>query len=112
MPNHVHLVVFVPEKISVSDFIRDFKKYASVEIKRQLISDNKNKIIEKLILAGGIRKYKLWMDRFDSVVIVSDKVMETKVNYIHYNPVKAGLVSEMTDWKYSSAEIIILEIIR
>ena len=29
--------------------------------------------------------------------------MKIKVNYIHNNPVKAGLVDEDIKWKYSSA---------
>ncbi|MBV6478800.1 MAG: hypothetical protein HGGPFJEG_01557 [Ignavibacteria bacterium] len=43
------------------------------------------------------------MDRFDDVVIITDRVLRTKVNYVHYNPVKAGLVLNPEDWKYSSA---------
>ena len=33
----------------------------------------------------------------------SDKMFEQKIDYIHFNPVKKGLVKEIEDWKYSSA---------
>lgn len=28
--------------------------------------------------------------------------MSNQINYIHYNPVKHGLVKNVKDWKYSS----------
>lgn len=31
------------------------------------------------------------------------KVFEQKLNYIHFNPVEAGFVTDPIDWKYSSA---------
>jgi putative transposase len=43
------------------------------------------------------------MDRFDDVVIKSDRIMRIKVNYIHQNPVRAGLVQKGEEWPYSSA---------
>jgi putative transposase len=42
------------------------------------------------------------MDRFDDVLIYTDRIMETKILYIHNNPVKKGLVENPEDWKYSS----------
>ena len=47
--------------------------------------------------------FKLWMDRFDDVAVLSDRVMQIKVNYIHMNPVAAGLVLSPEDWEFSSA---------
>jgi putative transposase len=49
------------------------------------------------------------MDRIDDVVFYSEKVLRTKVNYIHNNPVKARLVSNPEDWKYSSARNYLLD---
>ena len=31
------------------------------------------------------------------------EVIEQKINYLHYNPVRAGYVREPKDWLYSSA---------
>lgn len=103
MPNHIHLILFLPEGKGVSDFMRDFKHYTSGKIKHLLESEMKINLLKKLKELSGTGKYKLWMDRFDDLIITSDKTLETKMNYIHFNPVKAGLVAEMTEWKYSSA---------
>ena len=43
------------------------------------------------------------MDRSDKVVIVTEKVLATKLKYIHENPVRAGLVYKAEDYLYSSA---------
>ena len=43
------------------------------------------------------------MDRYDDKIVTSEKILADKLNYIHFNPVKAGLVENMIDWKYSSA---------
>ena len=45
----------------------------------------------------------IWVPRFDDVILTSDKVFNTKLNYIHENPVRAGLCAKAGDWKWSSA---------
>lgn len=105
MPSHIHLVIYIPEGQSISSLMRDFKKYTSTRIRQQLEMDGHEDWIEKLRrnAAGQKQLFKLWMDRFDDVVIRSDRVMKSKINYIHLNPVRAGLVDEAEDWEYSSA---------
>ena len=44
----------------------------------------------------------MWQRRFWEHMIRDEKDYETHVNYIHYNPVKHGLVSRAQDWEYSS----------
>jgi hypothetical protein len=43
------------------------------------------------------------MPRFDDEVIRDQQMFWTKLNYIHNNPIKAGLVNRAEDYKYSSA---------
>jgi len=43
------------------------------------------------------------MQRFDDEVIRNREMFLTKLRYIHNNPVKAGLVENPEDYKYSSA---------
>ncbi len=47
-------------------------------------------------------KGKFWQDRFDDLLLKSEKQFEIKLNYIHYNPVRANLVERPEEWKYSS----------
>lgn len=112
MPTHLHLIPFMMRSESISDLMRDLKKYTSTKIRQLLERDQRFDIIERLKAnAKGYRdqKFKLWMDRFDDVYIYSEKVLRTKVNYIHNNPVKAGLVSSPEEWKYSSARNYLMD---
>lgn len=44
----------------------------------------------------------LWQRRFWEHVIRDELDFENHTNYIHYNPVKHGLVKHVVDWPYSS----------
>ncbi len=83
--------------------MRDFKKFTSGEIRRQIEIDRKVFMLEKLRHEKGKQKFKVWQDRFDDVVLYTRKVLEIKLEYIHQNPVKAGLVDYPTKYLHSSA---------
>jgi REP element-mobilizing transposase RayT len=106
MPNHVHLIPAMPVGESISDLMRDFKKFTSTSIREQLQREGQKEFLDTMQKHGRLKKqqkYKLWMNRFDDIVIHDDTTLVTKVEYIHNNPVKAGLVSVPEDWIYSSA---------
>jgi putative transposase len=106
MPSHVHFVLVMPLGEHISDLMRDFKKFTSTKIRQQLEEDGHTDWCERLRrhAAGRSRQvFKLWMDRFDDVVLQTEDVVGQKVEYIHWNPVPAGLVENPEDWKYSSA---------
>jgi REP-associated tyrosine transposase len=46
--------------------------------------------------------YALWQRRFWEHTIRDDKDFARHVDYIHFNPVKHGLVSPVSDWPHSS----------
>jgi len=105
IPNHIHLLFRLAYGESIIDFMRDFKRETSNEIKLQLKREYRSNILNRLKhYSRGYKnqKYKVWMDRYDDVIISSEKVFNIKMNYIHANPVKSGLVENMEDWKYSS----------
>lgn len=110
MPSHIHLIINMPEGESISDLMRDFKKYTSTKIRQQLENDGSIKAVEMLRknAAGKKQVFKLWKDRFDDLVITSVKTLRLKIEYIHDNPVRAGLVESAVDWKYSSAKNYLL----
>jgi len=82
MPTHVHMIAGSNGGgLAISRFMHSFK----------------GRVRESL--AG---KVKFWQDRFDDLVITSEKVFLTKLNYIHTNPVRAGLVNNPENWLYSS----------
>ena len=48
------------------------------------------------------RRGNLFTQNFRRKPIESDEYLRTVVIYIHRNPIKHGLVSNLSDWKYSS----------
>ena len=49
--------------------------------------------------------YSLWQQEKNVFSIFSEGVFMQKVNYIHLNPVRAGLVERAIDYRWSSARI-------
>lgn len=47
-------------------------------------------------------EYNLWQNRFWEHRIRDENDLQKHCDYIHYNPVKHGLVSNPTDWPHSS----------
>jgi REP element-mobilizing transposase RayT len=72
-----------------------------VAITHLLIIDSQPKAVEK---QSRKQKYKIWQEGYHPEAIYSEKWFQQKLNYIHYNPVKKGFVTEAENWKYSSAK--------
>jgi putative transposase len=96
MPTHIHALIGFTDLRLLSDFMESFKSISSRKIKQLDLDIFKSQ--EK-----ASDSFRLWMPRFDDIVIKSDKQFRIKLYYIHNNPVKAGLVSKAIDWEYSSA---------
>lgn len=107
MPSHLHWVIEIQPKLgSISDIMRDIKKYSAWDLMEALERDNQTGLFS-LFLANAKelqnQRRKFWMKRLDDQVIRTIKMLQTKLEYIHHNPVKAGLVDTQEDYKYSSA---------
>ena len=47
--------------------------------------------------------HQVWQEGFHPQQLYSEDVLRQKVDYLHHNPVRAGLVERPEDWFYSSA---------
>ncbi len=48
-------------------------------------------------------KYQFWTHENHVIELTSNEMIEQRFNYIHMNPVKAGIVQNPEDYLYSSA---------
>jgi putative transposase len=93
LPDHLHMVMSLP------DGDADFSFRLSL-IKRRFT--------DAIMSAGAAvarrsnGELALWQRRFWEHTIRDDRDFERHVNYIHYNPVKHGLVERVCDWPHSS----------
>ena len=60
------------------------------------------KLFTESASAYNSQRRKFWMPRFDDEVIQNEAMLLTKLEYIHNNPVKAGLVENSEDYRFSS----------
>ena len=67
--------------------MRDFKKYTAQKEFREL----------------GINEGLIWQQRYDRVAVYSESVFRRKLEYIHNNPIRAGMVAQAHEWPWSSA---------
>lgn len=109
MSNHIHMIV-QSESGNLSDLIRDFKKFTAKIIleKIQTVPESRRAwMLERFQLAtqshSRNKKFQLWQLGNHAEEIYSEKFMWSKIDYIHFNPVRTGLVSKPQDYIYSSA---------
>ena len=102
MDNHLHLIWqmngnFKHEKIQSS-----FLKFTADAFKKELKGSNPEFL--KVFFVNKVdRKYQFWQRNSLSIELYNRSVFEQKLNYIHENPVKAGLCDFAEDYHYSSA---------
>lgn len=110
MPSHIHLI-FRSSLGDPSGLMRDFKGFTSRKLLKS-IEENAQESRKEWMLwmferAGkknsNVKFRQFWQQNNNPIEIWSLKVFEQKLNYIHYNPVEAGFVTDPIDWKYSSA---------
>ena len=105
MPDHLHLLIWPYSKATISEIIRDFKTFTVKRIIKQAEVEKQQDLLIAFKKAGaetGRSKYKVWQDDFWDKVIYTEKYLRQKLNYIHRNPVRAGLVNDVGTFPYSS----------
>jgi REP element-mobilizing transposase RayT len=106
MPSHFHWIIEVDIKFgTISDIMRDIKKYSAWDIMEKIEEENPDlmSVFQEEAHKFPGHKRKFWMKRFDDEVIRNEKMSWAKLNYIHMNPVEAGLVTKPEEYKYSRA---------
>jgi putative transposase len=111
IPSHLHLVVSVdPGPDRLSDIMRDFKKFTSKKIIQsinEIAESRRDWLLRHFAYAGKydpkIKNYRLWKEGLHPIELTTAKFIEQKINYIHQNPVAAGMVYRAEDYVLSSA---------
>ena len=111
MSNHLHLIVAADIGYNLSNIIRDFKKYTSKQIYKAIENnprESRKEWMLSLFRNAGERNinnksHQFWQQHNHPVNLYSNAVIDQKLEYIHQNPVKAGIVANAEDYLYSSA---------
>lgn len=108
MSNHVHLLVQARNE-NLSDVLRDFKKYTSHTVVREINNNTQESrrnwmlwLLKEIDAAGKV-SYQFWKPDNHPEMCYQPGFMWQKLNYIHNNPVRAGLVHRAEEYINSSA---------
>jgi len=97
MPDHVHALISGKEDFKISPFMQVWKKTSSYRIRQ--FFERELERYEKLCPKGC----PIWQARFYDYNVDSDEKSNEKLDYMHENPVVAGLAATALDWHWSSA---------
>ena len=86
MPDHWHAIIYPRHPLTISRVMEAIKVGSTLRIN-----------------GARRRKGRLWQPRFFDHAIRTVKEYGEKVEYIHQNPVRAGLVEQPEQWAWSSA---------
>ena len=104
LDNHLHLMVSADNP---SQVIRDFKRHTAGEILALAREENKLWLLKQFEFLKSLHKsnsrHQVWQEGFHPQAIISGDMLRQKLDYIHYNPMRLGLVDRPEDWRYSSA---------
>lgn len=112
MSNHVHMIISKNAASTLSDIMRDLKKYSSHRILQEInqnIQESRKKWLLFLFAKAGKENsnnthYQFWQqDNHPIQLHPHTPEFHHRLHYIHQNPVESGLVSEASAYIYSSA---------
>lgn len=109
MSNHIHLMWRKKDMWVNKNVQQIFLKYTAQQIKFRL-KDSNNLELEYYKSTQKDREYHFWERRSHKANMYNREVAKQKIDYIHYNPVKAGLCEKPKDYKYSSARFYELHV--
>jgi REP element-mobilizing transposase RayT len=84
MPTHVHLLLY-PQNKDLAQIMRNLKSKTGYEI-----SQNRH------------TRGPIWQERYFDAIVRRVRNFWEKLDYIHRNPVEAGLVGSAEEWRWSS----------
>jgi len=109
MSNHIHLII-QSETNNLSGLIRDFKKYTAKAIINKIKTEKESRRVWLLQLFSKAtethnrnKTYQFWRYGNHPEEIYTIKFLWSKLDYIHLNPVRSGVVEKASHYLYSSA---------
>jgi len=110
MSNHMHLICNSTDgKLSAT--IRDLKKFSSHMIIETIENGNESRkkwLLDRFAFFGRKNSrnenYQVWTHENHAVILYSNAFIWEKLNYLHHNPVRAGIVEKPEEYIYSSAK--------
>jgi len=110
MSNHIHLIANSADG-KLSETIRDYKKYTSSIIIKEILENSQESRKEWMLNRFAFNakqhsrneKYQFWTHENHAIYLYTPKFTWEKLEYMHNNPVRAGIVQYPEHYLHSSA---------
>jgi REP element-mobilizing transposase RayT len=111
MSNHLHMIARRGNGQDLTELLGRFKSVTSKKFIKE-INNNPQESRRNWLLYqfnyfanknSQYDEYHLWQYTNHPIELFSNNVILQKVNYIHENPVRAGIINDVTAYTYSSA---------
>lgn len=110
MSNHIHMVCRRIDQ-DLNELMGRFKSFSAKEFIDEINKNPKESRSYWLLnvfkhfatLGNQFKEYRLWKTNNQPTLISNNTMLDQKINYIHENPVRAGIVTDPQFYKYSSA---------
>ena len=121
MPNHVHAIVYFPERsFNLNTILANGKRFMAYDIVNRLEATENRELLfhlESLVTPREKKKgqiHKVFKDSFDAKPVFSQKFLIQKINYIHHNPVsgKWMLAKNFIEYEHSSASFYEIQVVK
>jgi REP element-mobilizing transposase RayT len=110
MTSHIHMIIGTHGE-NLENIMRDMKKHTSNALRtaiEQHTAESRREWMLWMMKRAGIKNsqnksFQLWQQDNHPIELYGVKILHQKLDYIHYNPVVAGIVEKPEDYLYSSA---------
>ena len=112
MPNNIHIIARRNNGL-LSDWIRDYKSYTAKQL-LQLVESNQKESRKEWMMymfryfakaSKQNKEFMFWQKTSHPTEIFTVNTMQQKIDYIHNNPLRAGIVTNTAYYKYSSLNL-------
>ncbi|MBN8702931.1 MAG: transposase, partial [Bacteroidetes bacterium] len=95
----------------LSNSLRDLKSFTAKQLMKSIDENPQESRKEWMLntfehygkISAQEQKMQFWKHDNHPFYLYSNKLIQQKIDYIHYNPVEAGFVNQPHEWRLSSA---------
>jgi hypothetical protein len=96
---------------ALENIVRDMKRHTSVKLKKAIeenVQESRREWMLRMMEQAGNensnhKNFQFWQQHNKPIELYDNKIMDQKPDYLHNNPVVAGIVDRPEDYIYSSA---------
>ncbi len=110
MTNHLHLVCKAEKPYQLTHIVRDFKRYTANSLLGKIQQEPESRrdwMLDAFRFAGKfdnrVKEFHFWQDGCHPIELVTNQMIDQRINYVHENPVRAMIVERPEDYLFSSA---------